>query len=243
MPPIGVVVRTAAEESRMNARSKSGWWIPAGLLLLGALPLLGGALRLAELIGGAAITPSNARFFAAPAPVVLHVIGSCLYFVLGAFQFSTGIRARHPAWHRAAGRILIPAGLVCAASGIWMAVSYPPVFGDGTLLTGIRLLVGGAMSVFIFMGLAAIRRRAFLDHRAWMTRAYALAIAAGTQPLTLGIVFLIFGVFNDATYTLAMAAGWTLNIAVAEWVIRRRANGLVGRETALDVLDGHRSRG
>jgi hypothetical protein len=227
----------------MKTGSRSHWLVPAGLLLLAVLPLLGGALRLTELVGGAAITPNNARFFAAPVPVVLHVMGSCLYFVLGAFQFSASIRARHPAWHRAAGRILIPAGLVCAASGMWMAVSYPPVFGDGTALTYIRLVVGGAMIAFICMGLAAVRRRAFLDHRAWMTRAYALAIAAGTQPLTLGVVFLVFGAFNDTTYTLAMAAGWLLNVAVAEGAIRRQPNALVARATALHLLDGYRSRG
>ncbi len=205
----------------MKIGSPPGGWVPAGLLFLGLLPLLGGVVRFTELVGGAAITPNNARFFADPVPVVLHVLSSCLYFILGAFQFSARIRSRRPEWHRAAGRVLIPAGLVCAATGMWMAVFYPPVFGDGVELTAIRLVVGSAMCVFLGLGLAAIRRSAFVEHRAWMMRAYALGIAAGTQPLTLGVVFLIFGAFNDATYTLAMAAGWLLNVAAAEWVIRR----------------------
>jgi hypothetical protein len=208
----------------MKAGSSSDWWVLAGLLFLGVLPLLGGVVRLTELLGGAAITPSNARFFADPVPVVLHVLSSGLYFLLGAFQFSTRIRNGHPEWHRAAGRILVPAGLISAATGMWMAVSYPPVFGDGTALTVIRLAVGGAMCVFICLGLAAIRRRGFVEHRAWMMRAYALGIAAGTQPLTLGVVFLLLGAFNDVKYTLAMAAGWLANIVVAEWLIRRRAD-------------------
>jgi hypothetical protein len=116
---------------------------------------------------------------------------------------------------------------------MWMAVTYPPVFGAGTALAAIRVVVGAAMIGFICLGFAAIRRRAFREHRASMIRAYALAIAAGTQPLTLGLVFLAFGAFTDATYTLGMAAGWLLNIAVAETVIRRQGNGPVGRESAL----------
>jgi len=208
----------------MKAGSSSDWWVPAGLLFLGVLPLLGGVVRLTELLGGAAITPSNARFFADPLPVVLHVLSSGLYFLVGAFQFSTRIRNRHPEWHRAAGRILVPAGLISAATGMWMAVAYPPVFGDGAALTIIRLVVGGGMCMFICLGVAAIRRRAFVEHRAWMMRAYALGIAAGTQPLTLGVVFLLLGAFNDAKYTLGMAAGWLANIVVAEWLIRRRGD-------------------
>ena len=105
-----------------------------------------------------------------------------------------------------------------------MAVTYPPVFGDGLTLTYVRLLVGGAIMLFIGLGFAAIRRREFLDHRAWMMRAYALAIAAGTQPLTLGIMFLVYGAVGDMEYTLGMTAGWLLNLAVAEWLIRRRKN-------------------
>ena len=68
----------------MNSFAKSTWSVPAGLLLLGLLPLLGGALRLTELIAGAEITKDNARYFAAPLPIVLHVDSCSLYIVLGA---------------------------------------------------------------------------------------------------------------------------------------------------------------
>ncbi len=43
-----------------------------GLLLLSAIPLIAGGVRLSELAAGATITPANARFFASPLPVVLH---------------------------------------------------------------------------------------------------------------------------------------------------------------------------
>src|SRR5688500_18666113 len=109
----------------MKSFARSAWLIPAGLLFLGLLPLLGGALRLTELIAGAEITKDNARYFAAPLPIVLHVISCSAYFVLGALQFSPALRSKASSWHRTAGRILIPAGLVSAATGMWMAVTYP----------------------------------------------------------------------------------------------------------------------
>jgi hypothetical protein len=72
----------------MNTSRQAGWLVPAGLLALCIVPAIAGALRLAELGSGAAITPENARFFAAPAPVVVHIVSAVLFSVLGAFQFS-----------------------------------------------------------------------------------------------------------------------------------------------------------
>src|SRR5690348_15442294 len=104
----------------MNS-TRSSWLIPAGLIALSIVPAIAGTARLAQLASGAEVTPENARFFAAPLPVVLHILAVIPYSVLGAFQFSASFRRRHRRWHRAAGRILIPLGLVAALSGLWMA--------------------------------------------------------------------------------------------------------------------------
>jgi hypothetical protein len=50
------------------------WLIPAGLILLSLVPVAAGAFRIAELTGGAEVTPENARFFASPLPVAVHII-------------------------------------------------------------------------------------------------------------------------------------------------------------------------
>jgi hypothetical protein len=55
-----------------------------------------------------------------------------------------------------------------------------------------------------------------------MVRAYALSIAAGTQPFTLAVAYLLAGRFDELSYTLAMTAAWLLNAGIAEWVIRRK---------------------
>ncbi|MCH7477374.1 MAG: hypothetical protein IIA14_04655, partial [SAR324 cluster bacterium] len=65
--------------------------MPTALIALSVVPVVAGAFRLAGLAGGEEITPENARFFAAPLPVVLHILSASLYCVLGAFQFAPGI--------------------------------------------------------------------------------------------------------------------------------------------------------
>ena len=59
-------------------KARSATWLVAALLLLSAIPLASGAFRLTQLAGGAEITPANARFFASPSPVVLHIVGAAL---------------------------------------------------------------------------------------------------------------------------------------------------------------------
>ena len=55
-----------------------------------------------------------------------------------------------------------------------------------------------------------------------MVRAYAIAVAAGTQVFTEGIGGAILGTGVLAA-NLAKGAGWVINLAVAEWALRRPA--------------------
>jgi uncharacterized membrane protein YozB (DUF420 family) len=65
-----------------------------------------------------------------------------------------------------------------------MTQFYPWPPGDGQIVYVERLIVGSAMVGSIVLALDAIRRRDFASHGAWMMRAYALALGAGTQVLT-----------------------------------------------------------
>lgn len=194
----------------------------AGLLVLSAIPLAAGAFRLNELAGGAEVTPANARFFASPLPVVLHILSAGVYAVGGAFQFAPGFRRRRPGWHRAAGRLLVLCGLLIGLSGLWMTLFYPGANGTSALLYALRLLFGSAMVVAVVLGVAAIRRGDVIGHRAWMARGYAIGLGAGTQVLTLTAGELIGGPPSELSNALLMGAGWAINLAVAEWAIRRR---------------------
>lgn len=190
--------------------------------MLSAVPVIAGAVRVTELTGGADITPANARFFAVLLPVVLHIISASLYCVLGAFQFAPGFRRRHRGWHRAAGRVLVPCGLVAALSGLWMTLFYPLPAGDGALLSAFRILFGSAMVLSIVLGFTAIRRRDIARHSAWMMRGYAIGLGAGTQALTHLPWVVIVGTPGEFTRALLMLAGWVINLAVVELVIREQ---------------------
>ena len=222
--------------------NRSDWLIPAALILLALVPAIAGTARLTQLASGAEVTPENARFFAAPVPVLIHIPAVIVYSILGAFQFSPGFRRRHRKWHRAAGKILIPCGLAAAFSGLWMAHFYPWPAGDGQLVYVERLVFGSAMVASIALGLDAIRRRDFTAHGDWMIRAYAIGMGAGTQVLTHLPWFLFAdGKPGELARGVMMGAGWVINVAVAEWIIRSRptqAGGTarVSRERAWNVF-------
>ena len=249
---------------RTNAATQ--WLPPVGLIALSLIPIIAGAVRLTELTGGAEITANNARFFASPIPVTVHIVSVSVYSLLGALQFVPSLRRGRPGstaenlrreevsaaalpgqsvtelrptasraknrlvgrtshWHRIGGRILVPAGLLVALSGLWMTVFYGRPPGDGESLVVVRLIVGSAMLVSIVLAVVAIRRRDFPAHGAWMTRGYAIALGAGTQVFTTlpwVVAFGPIGAGDELPRTVLMTAGWVINLVVAEYVIRRR---------------------
>jgi hypothetical protein len=199
-------------------KTRTPWWVPAGLILLSVIPLTFGVVRLVQLINGAEITPANARFFASPSPVVVHIISSAIYALLGAFQFVSRLWQRGIKWHRWVGRLLVPVGLLVGFSGVWMTLFYPRT---GTLLFTFRLLFGSGMLLSIILGYISILRRNVAQHQAWMTRAYAIGMGAGTQVLTGMVGALVLGTVNEFENALLMGAAWVINLAVAEWSIRK----------------------
>ncbi len=165
----------------------------------------------------------NARFFAAPLPVTLHIVASIPFALVGAFQFAPTLRRRRGRWHRRAGRVVAPLGIISALTGLWMAHFYPWPEGDGVGVYLLRILFGAAMIASIFLALLALRFRDFQAHGAWMIRGYAIGMGAGTQVLTHLPWFLLVGAPGESARTLLMGAGWVINVVVAEAVIRRRS--------------------
>ena len=208
-------------QSRVRQRSQSrGYPVAVALVALSAIPLIAGTLRLVQLAGGPEVIPADHRFASLPAPLVVHIVGAAIYAVVGSLQFVPRIRRQHPSWHRRAGRVLVLAGLLVAGSALWMTLLYAQKPGTGDLLYVLRLGFGAAMAACLILGFTAVRRRDIAAHRAWMIRAYAIALAAGTQVFTEGIGGAAFGT-GELSADLAKGAGWVVNLAIAEWAIRR----------------------
>jgi uncharacterized membrane protein YozB (DUF420 family) len=152
----------------------------------------------------------------------VHIVTAAVFAVLGAFQFAAGFRRRRPGWHRAAGRLLVACGLLVGLAGLWLTLFYPRGQNVGDLLTAFRLFFGCAMLVSIVLGFTAIRRGNVRGHRAWMMRAYAIGLGAGTQMFTGLFASFLVSPPTELSRALQDGAGWAINLAVAEWAIRRR---------------------
>lgn len=208
----------------MKLRTKTGWLAPLMLVGLSIIPLVVGIAHVSNSLSDhAEVTPAIARFHDSPIPIVAHVVAVTLYSLLGAFQFSSGVRLRWPRWHRYAGRLLVACGVVSGLSGLWMTIYYPiPRTLQGPLLFCVRVAVGVAMLAAIAIAWRSILRRDVAKHEAWMMRGYALGQGAGTQVLVLAPWTLATGEAEGLTRDILMSAAWLLNLCFAEWRIRRQ---------------------
>lgn len=218
------------------------WFIPAALIVLGIVPALAGIARLSKLAAGVHLTPANARFFAAPIPVVLHLLAVIPYAFLGAFQFAPAFRRRRPLWHRASGRLLVVLGMVAATTGLWMTLFYEWPVGDGEALYVLRLVFGSAMAIAIVLAVNALQRRNFDAHGAWMIRGYAIAMGAGTQVLTHIPYEILVGKPGVQCRAFLMGAGWVINVVIAESLIQRKARSTRALSRAEAYSPGNQPR-
>lgn len=202
--------------------TRSDWLIPVLLVLVSLVPVVAGGLRVMQLLAGVEILPAETRFDADPWPVIVHIISASTYAMLGAFQFSTGLRRAWPKWHRFAGRVVLVSGLVAAASGIWMVHFYPHDPAGSQVLGPARMIFASATFAFLYVGLRAILNHNVARHRAWMIRAYAIFIGAGTQVFVTIPYLIAFGEPDAATGDFLLILGWLINIVAAEWIIRVR---------------------
>ena len=200
------------------SRTRTEWLIPAALILLALVPVLAGAVRLTDLATGTP-TPATARFHAAPLPVAVHVLASTWFAVVGAFQFSPTLRRTR--WHRWSGRSVVPMGLLAALSGLWMTVTYPWANADGEAVYAARLILGAGMAVSLILGVTTVLHGNIPAHRAWMLRAYAIGMGAGTQVFTHLPWFLLVGQPSEGPRAVLMIGAWVINLAVAETLIAK----------------------
>jgi hypothetical protein len=207
----------------------------AGLLALSAVPTLAGLSRVLSLSTGRFTLDGHERLAADPWMAALHIIGATAFATLGAFQFVPSLR--RGAWHRVVGRLLSVLGVGGALAGTVMALRWPPKAFDSPALNAIRTVVAVAIVTFIVLGVVAARRRDFVAHRAWMVRASALFLGAGTQVFTAGFTALPFMQphLSEGLATATMTAGWLINALFAEWLLQRPPQAMTsGKAGALE---------
>lgn len=212
------------EQTAMRPKLNFNTIVPALLITLAAVPVLGGVMRLAQLSGATIdFLPESDRVLAAASPAfVLHIASGGFYFAVGAFQFSDGLRRRRPGLHRRMGFVVAIAGLLAAMTALWLTLFFPRANNDNDLLQGIRLIVAPAMALFIVFGITDAMQRNLKRHQAWMMRGYALGAGAGTQVLLHVLWVSLFAEPGTMTRAILMGSAWAINLLIAEWFISRK---------------------
>jgi uncharacterized membrane protein len=164
---------------------------------------------------GAAPGPLQNRF-APTGALVVHATVASVALMLGALQFFPGLRTRWPAWHRRAGTVYVIACLIGGAAALLLALGATagPIATAGFGLLGLAW-IGCTVQAWRF-----IRARDFERHRRWMTRSYALTLAAVTLRLYLPALA-VAQVDFLAGYRAISFLCWVPNLIVAEIWLRR----------------------
>lgn len=161
--------------------------------------------------------------------LVVHVPSAATAMILGALQLVPRIRERRHV-HRRIGRAFLVVGtLAFVVTGIPLALTTPS--GD---LTRFGVLVPALLwPVVAVAGFRAIRHRDVVRHREWMIRLYALTFFALTARLVTPLLLLAqVPVMQrryagdvpsavEASIPYGQWLGWIIDLAVAEWIIRR----------------------
>jgi uncharacterized membrane protein len=155
-----------------------------------------------------------------PLLTMIHVVPGLLFMILGPFQFSKSVRARHLHWHRWNGRIFVAVGYVVGISALLMSFTMPSIGGvnqaAATTLFGAFFLFALSRAVW------HISRGEIVLHRQWMIRAYAVGLAVATIRPIIGIFFATSprtGLTPHEFFGTAFWIGFVLQLIAAEsWI-------------------------
>jgi uncharacterized membrane protein len=187
-------------------------WLTMLLLAIGVAGYAGAVLMVPELRPPLVQTLFAERLTA----TVAHFLGGAIALVAGALQVNPLLRARFLQGHRWAGRVYVVAVLTGGVAGLALAIQS---MGGFIARAGFALL---AVAWLISTSLAYrhIRRRELPAHRRWMTRSYALTLAAVTLRIYLP-ASLIAGIPVTLAYPAIAWLCWVPNLLVAEWLLSR----------------------
>jgi uncharacterized membrane protein YozB (DUF420 family) len=193
------------------------------------------------LLGGSTLVTRDGIF---QVLLVAHVVAAGTAILLGGLQLVPRIRA-HRQVHRWVGRSFLGLGTVA-----FVVTGLPLALTAGTTFARVGLTVPVLLwPVCAVVGWRAIRRRDVAGHRAWMTRLYAVTFFAITARMVVPLLLLaqlpwILTTYDGdvdrvigRTVPVGQWLGWMIDLAVAEWLLRRL--GRPGRSArAPEVVPG-----
>ncbi len=155
-----------------------------------------------------------------------HGLTGGLALLLGLGQFSSRLRARHPAVHRASGWAYACAVFLAAPCGAVLAIldqsiGYAPSFGAAGCVFALLWMLATGMALWF------ITHRDVDRHRRWMTRSLAMALVFLEVRVVEGLTGLGDSPASDEMVVwLCVALGYPLadlSVEVGEWLGARGA--------------------
>ncbi|HEY3893735.1 MAG TPA: DUF2306 domain-containing protein [Pseudonocardiaceae bacterium] len=165
-----------------------------------------------------------------PVLAYAHILPGVLYLVGAPFQLSRGFRARHLAWHRRMGRVVLPAGVVAGVFAFVFGMLFP--FG-GVVEASATAVFAVYFVTALIIAFLAVKNGDITRHRRWMIRAFAIGLAVGTIRIWIG-VFQALGLlsFQDS-FGVAFWLSFVLHALVAEVYLRKRPSARGRHASAL----------
>ena len=194
-------------------------WL-AGLLLVATfIPIVAAAPLLYQIPAGQ-LTGDAIRFVAVQWVLFSHALAGILFGLLGPLQFAGVLKRRFGRLHKITGRVFVAAGLLLGLSSLRLLAEFPDA--STWVLVSARIAAGIGMSLALIWAIVAIRHGNIAQHRAWMIRGYAVGMGSATISLIMMPIFLITGEpMKGYAADVAFVASWGINIAIAEWAIRK----------------------
>jgi len=146
-----------------------------------------------------------------------HITFGGLALLTGWSQFVGRIRRRYLFFHRILGKGYVVVCLFSGTAGLYLAF-----FATGGIIASLGF--GGLALSWLFStskAYLAIRAGRIDEHRAWMTRSYALTFAAVTLRLWMPIFSMGLGMAYWTAYLIVAWLCWVPNLLIAEILIRK----------------------
>lgn len=153
----------------------------------------------------------------------VHITGGMLALLIGPFQFVPRLRKRNIALHRKLGKLYIGSILfVGGPSGLFMAF-----YAEGGWFSSLGFAVMAVLwLVTTYLAYETVRKGDIVDHRAWITRSFALTFAAVTLRLYVPLASWGLGLPSDFVIVSSAWLSWIPNLIVAELLLRKSPRSL-----------------